>query len=217
MLPLLAFVVLVRSLTNATEALALTDAIPLLWVLAYGAWRRRIEPVSLTAAGVFAVAILLTIDSGGSSLPLELHRAVFPGLAGMACLVSLAVGRPLLAKLAHARPGATAETRRELDTPGARGPLTTLTAIVATTLLADAAAQVILAFTVSTSAFGVVARVASYVIIAVGLVTCALYLRRVRARLQDQAEPEPPPHEPKPPPDGPPIPAQARKRVSSRG
>jgi len=71
--------------------LAITDAIPLVWVLAYGARRRRIEPIGVTAAGVFAVALPLTIASGGSSLLLELHRAVFPGLAGMACLISLAL------------------------------------------------------------------------------------------------------------------------------
>ena len=40
--------------------LAITDAIPLVWVLAYGARRRRIEPIGVTAAGVFAVALPLT-------------------------------------------------------------------------------------------------------------------------------------------------------------
>jgi hypothetical protein len=193
LLPLLAFVVMVQSLGNATEALAITDAVPLLWVIAYGAWRRRIEPIGLTATGVFAVALLLTIASGGSSLPLELHRAVFPGLAGTACLISLAARRPLLSKLAQARTGATVETRPDLDSPGARRSLTTLTAVIGITLFADAAAQVILAFAVSTSTFGVVARVASYLIIATGLAACALYVRRVRARLQDRAESQPPP------------------------
>jgi hypothetical protein len=217
LLPLIAFVVLVGSLATATEALAITDAIPLLWVLAYGARRRRIEPIGLTSAGVFAVALLLTIASGGSSLPLELHRAVFPGLAGMACLISLALRRPLLSKLAGARPGATAETRPEPDTPGARRSLTTLTAIIGLTLLADAAAQIILAFTISTATFGVVARIASWVIIATGLAACALYLRRLRAGLQDHAESQPPPPEPQPRPAIPALPVRARKRTSPRG
>jgi hypothetical protein len=216
LLPLLAFVVLVGSLANAAEALAIADAIPLLWVLAYGAWRRRIEPIGATAAGVFAVALLLTIASGGSPLPLELHRAVFPGLVGIACLISLAARRPLLSKFAQARPGATVETPSKPDTPGARRSLTTLTAIIGITLVADASAQVILALTVTTSTFGVVARIASYVIIATGLAVCALYLRRVRARLHDQPDSQPPPPEPKPPPDGRAVPARARKRVSSR-
>jgi hypothetical protein len=217
LLPVIAFVVLVGLLANATEALAITDAIPLLWVLGYGVRRRRIEPIGLTAAGLFAVALLLTIASGGSSLPLELHRAVFPGLAGIACLISLALSRPLLVKLASARPGATLETRPEPDTPGAHRSLTTLTAIIGLTLVSDAAAQIILAFTISTAAFGVIARIASWVIVAAGLAACALYLRRdLRAGPQDQAESQPPPPEPKPRPDTPAPPARAHTRISPR-
>jgi hypothetical protein len=227
LVPLLAFVVLVRSVATATEALAITDAIPLLWVLVYGARRRRVEPIGLAAAGVFAGALLLTIASGGSSLPLELHRAVFPGLVGMACLISLALRRPLLSKLAEARREATIETRPEPNIAGARRSLTTLTAIIGLTFLTDAAAQIILAFTVSTATFGVVARIASWVIVATGLAACALYLRRVRAGRHDHAESQPPPPEPKARPDRPAAlisgrPAATRaarnaRRASSRG
>lgn len=202
LLPLVAFVVLVQSLGDATEALAITDAIPLLWVLVYGVWRRRIEPVGLTAFGVFAVAVLLTIALGGSSLPLELHRAVFPGAVGLACLVSRAARRPLLAiastKLAQGRAEGAAQTRSEAETPGAHRALAALTAIIGVTCVADAAAQIILAFTVSTSTFGELARVASYVIIGAGLAVCALYLRRFRASLEDGANYEPSRAHPRP-------------------
>ncbi len=178
LLPLIAFAVLLQTLGNATEALAITDAIPLLWVLADGMWRRRIEPVGATAAAVFAIALLLTIALGGSSLPLELHLAVFPGAAGLACLISVAARRPLLSiastKLAQARPEATAAAQPSLDTPAAHRPLTTLTAIIGVTLVADAAAQIVLALTVSTSTFGVVARIASWVIVGTGLAVCVL-------------------------------------------
>ena len=195
LLPVIAFVVLVQSLGNATEALAITDAIPMLWVLAYAIWRRRIEPIGATAVAVFAIALLLTIALGGSSRPLELHRAVFPGAVGLACLISLAARRPLLSiastKLAHARPEAAPETRPKLDTPGAHRVLTVLTAIIGVTLIADAAAQIALALTVSTSTFGVVARVASWVIIGTGLLVCVLYLRWTRARPPHDRTPTP--------------------------
>ena len=88
-IPLIAFVVLVRALGNATGALAITDGIPLLWVLVIGVWRRRIEPFGLAAAAVFAIALLVSIATGGKALPLELRRSVFPGAVGIACLVSL--------------------------------------------------------------------------------------------------------------------------------
>jgi hypothetical protein len=198
LLPLLAFVLLVARLASPTEALAIAEAIPLLWVIAYGAWRRRIEPVGVTAAALFAIGLLVTIAFGGSPLPLELHRAVFPGAAGMACLISLAARRPLLSKFAQAGHDATAETRPEPDPAGVHRLVTTLTAIIGVMFVADAAAQIILALTVSATTFGVVARVASWVIIATGLAVCALDVHRIRARLQDRTESHPPPPAPHP-------------------
>jgi hypothetical protein len=106
---------------------------------------------------------------------------VFPGLLGFACLGSIAAGSPLLAVLA-AR--ADRPHGRDLESPGARRALATVTAIIGVTCVADAAAQVVLALTVSTETFGLVARVASYAIIGSGLGVCGLYVRSIRARLR---------------------------------
>ena len=188
LVPLIAFVVILQTLGNATEALAIAEAIPMLWVLAYAIWRRRIEPVGATAVAGFGIALLVTIALGGSALPLELHRAVFPGAVGLACLISLAARRPLLSvassKLEHARPEPAPATRPRLDTPGSHQVLAVLTAIIGVTLLADAATQVALALTVSTSTFGVVARLASWVIVGAGLAVCVLYLRWTHTHTQ---------------------------------
>jgi len=186
-LPLLVFFALLGALGNATGALAITDGIPLVWLLAYGIWRRKIEPIGLIALAVFAVALVLSIAFGGSSLPLELRRAVFPGTVGLACLVSLAVHRPLLViAVARARRARGEETggRTNLDSPGARRSLTMLTAIIGITGVADALAQVVLALTLSTAHFVVAARIASYAIIGSGLAVGILYVRSVRARLE---------------------------------
>jgi hypothetical protein len=184
-LPLIAFLVLQRVLGNATGALAITDAIPMLGLVAFGIWHRRVEPLVLIAAAVLSLALVLTAASG-SSLPLELRRSVFPGAVGLAFLISLAVRRPLLviasAKLGDALAQQTAQARPNLDWPGPEKALTTLTAIVAVTALADAAAQIVFALTVSTATFAEVARVASYAIIGSGLAVGALYLRFARAR-----------------------------------
>ncbi|MBV9006056.1 MAG: hypothetical protein JO181_15450 [Solirubrobacterales bacterium] len=48
--PLIGFIALLHALGNATEALAVTSSIPMLWVLAYALWRRRIEPAGATAS-----------------------------------------------------------------------------------------------------------------------------------------------------------------------
>jgi hypothetical protein len=186
-LPLLVFFALLAALGNATGALAITDGIPLVWLLAYGIWRRKIEPIGLIALAVFALALVLSIAFGGSALPLELRRAVFPGTVGLACLVSLAVHRPLLviaAERARRARGHETDGRTNLDSPGARRSLATLTAIIGVTGVADAAAQVILALTLSTTHFVVVARIASYVIIGGGVSVGFLYVRHVRSRFQ---------------------------------
>lgn len=188
LIPLIAFVVLEQVLGNPTGALAITDGLPLLWVLAYGIWRHRVEPIGLMAAAVFAIALVLTIALGGTSLPLELRRSVFPGAVGIACLVSLALGRPLLStaavRLARAHPERTRGARPDLDTPGARRAMAALTAIIGVTGVIDAAAQIFLALTLSTSHFGVYARFASYAIIGSGLAVGTVYTRHVRARLR---------------------------------
>jgi hypothetical protein len=156
---------------------------------------------------------------GGSPRPLELHRAVFPGAVGLACLISLAVGRPLLLiaaiKRREHRPQTATQTT--LDTPGAHHALRVVTALIGITLTADAVAQVALALTVSTSTFGVVAHIASWAIIGTGLTVGVVYVRRIRVRIQDPTETQPPPPEPKPQPDRPAVSARARKRVSPGG
>jgi hypothetical protein len=178
-LPLIAFFALLRVLGNATGALAITDAIPLLWVVAYGIWRHRLEPIGLVGLAVFGLALVLTIAFGGSPLPLELRRSWFPGTVGLVCLISLAVRRPLLYEaanqLAAAQPDWAAEGRPGLDSPGSRRSLATLTAIIGVTGIADAVAQIVLALTVSTATFVVVARIASWTIIGTGLAVGAMY------------------------------------------
>ncbi len=196
LVPVIAFVVLHQALGNATKALAITEAIPSLWVLAYAVSRRRIEPVGVIAFAGFGIALLVTIASGGSALPLELHRALFSGAVGLACLISLAARRPLLS-IAKAKLEAPPATRPKPDTPDGHHALAVLTAIIGVMFLTNAAAQIILAFTVSTSTFGVVAHVATWAIIGTGLAVCALYLRRMQTHLQHSHTPLPPP-EPEP-------------------
>jgi hypothetical protein len=221
--PVIAFLAFLRTLGNATEALAITEAIPVLWVVAYAVWRRRIEPLGATAIAGFGIALLLTIALGGSSLPLELHRALFPGAVGLACLISLAARRPLLeiakSKLAKERPEATVEDRSHLDASDAHHGLAVLTAVIGVTMSADAAAQITLALAVSPATFGVAAHIAAWVIIGVGVAVCVLYLRWTPRRHRDRMRPPGP--ESTPGPHSPPtelreMPTSNRSATSSR-
>lgn len=193
-LPLIAFLLVRQAIGNATGALAVSEAIPTMWLLAVVVWRRRIDLIALFSVGVFAVALGLTILFGGSSLPLELRRSVFPGVVGLACLASIAIHRPLLAtawaKRAQSSQLAAAEPPK-LDTPGARRAIIFLTAIIGVTFLGDAASQIVLALTVSTSTFAEVARFASWSIFATGLTVCVLYIRHARSTIRSGRHLEP--------------------------
>ncbi len=187
-LPLAAYFVLQSALGNATGALAITDGIPLLWLVAVGILHRRLDRLALVAAAVFGLALVLSIAFGGSALPLELRRSVFPGVVGLACLVSLGLRQPLLLVLAKRapRPDPPPGTVDVLNRPGSREVLTVLTAIAGVAGVADAIAQVVLALTLSTSTFVVAARVASYVIIGGGVLVAAVYVRWKRAGLTNR-------------------------------
>jgi len=187
-IPVATYVVLSDTLHNALAALAITEAIPVAWVLAIGLRKRRLDPIALIAAIVLLVAVLVSVAVGGSVLPLKLRRAVVTGSLGIACLGSLLVGRPLLPAamdwLARVWPR-TERLTRVLGGRASRRQTIVLTAIIGVTLLADATAQVTLALSVSTAAFLGASRLARMAIFTVGLGACALYLRWVAAPATD--------------------------------
>jgi hypothetical protein len=120
------------------------------------------------------------------------HRVL--STVGLVCLISLAVRRPPLYEaanqLAAAHPDWAAEGRPGLDSPGSRRSLATLTEIIGVTGIADAVAQIVLALTVSTATFVVVARIASWTIIGTGVAVGALYVRSSRRRLRPTGDRE---------------------------
>lgn len=148
-------------------ALAIGGAVPAAWtVLRLAGWR-RVDPVALVGTVAFAAAAVVSVLTGGSSLPLKLHDAVVTGALGLACLVSVAIRWPLLRLLG-----------RRLGTPHA---LAAGTAIAGVTLVVHAAAHTLVALTLPTSSYVVVSRVVGLPIYAVGAVTLVWYLRRQAA------------------------------------
>jgi hypothetical protein len=180
LVPVATYVILSRALHSDLAALAIAEAIPVAWMLAIGLPRRRVHPLALVWALVLAVAVLVSIASGGSVLPLKLRRAVITGSLGLSFLGSVLVRRPLLPlamdRLARAWPR-TERLTRLLGGQTAPRRAIVLTAIVGVTLLADATAQVTLALTVSTAVFLAASRLARVAVFALGLGGCASYLR----------------------------------------
>ena len=150
-------------------------------MLVVGFSERRVDPIAVVAAVVLAMAVVVSLASGGSALPLKLRRAVVSGTLGIACPASVLVRRPLLSSLADLL--TEVWPRSERLTRPLRGPLARrkaliATAIVGVTALVDAAAQVALALIVSTTTFVAVTGLTRSAVFAIGLEVCGLYLRR---------------------------------------
>jgi hypothetical protein len=183
--PVAAYLILTAAFHSSLTALAVTEAIPVVWVLAIGLRRHRVDPMALTLAVVLAVAVVVSLAAGGTVLPLKLRRAVITGSLGIACLASVAARRPLLPAAVDwlVRVWPRAERLARVLGVGAirRAPIA-LTLIIGLTLLADATAQVALSLSVSTAAFLGTSRLARIAIFAAGIAACALYVRHAAAR-----------------------------------
>jgi hypothetical protein len=93
--PALAYTWIRPQVASSTVALLVAMAIPAGWTIAVFAWRRRPAPLGLVSMAVTGVAVAVTYLAGGSPLVLELQDPAQTGAIGLACLVSVVMGRPL--------------------------------------------------------------------------------------------------------------------------
>lgn len=111
-------------------------------MLARLAATRRVAWIALISAIVFVITVLVSLLSGGSALPIKLHSPVITGAAGLACVISVLVGRPLPAILARLPAFSDPDRRRRIERaasdPGRRRRMTAMTAMIGITLLLDA-------------------------------------------------------------------------------
>jgi hypothetical protein len=202
-LPLVAYLALKQIAGNDTVALAVAEAIPCVWIVAMMARTKQFQPIAMVPLTVFGIALLITLLSGGSTLPLKLRRGFLTGGIGIGCLVSLAIRRPLLEVLlpffVRLRRIPERHARLLIDTDVGRRLLIAITALIGIICTVDATLQVVLAFTVSTSTFLVASKLARYPLLAIGLFVGWSYARRsglvaeLKSAQQSMSTPEPPP------------------------
>jgi hypothetical protein len=187
LLPLVAYLLIRAVIGSATGALAITTAIPAIWLLGDWIIRRRLDPVGVivlvTAIGALAVFAM----TGGDPLALKLRRGAVTGPIGIVALASIALGRPLLLlvaeNVARLNPDRRADLEARMADPSRRRFVTILTAIVGVTFTIDGVSQIALAIVVPTGSFvadSTVARVADY---GIGLIIAAWYIRHQRDRI----------------------------------
>jgi hypothetical protein len=163
-------------------ALAAAAGIPIAWTLARFARRRTVDPVGVFVAVGYGLAVLVSILTDGNPLALELHEPALTGLLGLACLLSLAVRRPLhgvlLTLLAHRNP-----SLRPHD-PARHRFSTVVTAVIGGTLLIHAAALITLALTISLNSYLLLRHPVGLPILGLGGATLVWYRNRRRRHEQ---------------------------------
>jgi hypothetical protein len=163
------------------------------------AWRRQIEWIGVLVVAIFVIVLVVTVLSGGSSLPLKLRNAGFAGILRLACVISVLVRQPLPILLLRLRARRDPELADGLERMSHNSPLlrslTVITALVGITFLVSAAVQTILALTLSTAAFVGTTQVVRWIIYGAGAVPIVWYVRRHpfrRAPEPDGDRPGPP-------------------------
>jgi hypothetical protein len=191
--PMVAYLI-IREVSGSTiGALAVTDAVPSLWLLGVGIAHRRVDPIAALSATTVMLALAAYALTGGDPLAIKLRRGAVTGTLGVAGLASIALGRPLLllvaehvAKLNRDRP----ELAARLAEPARRRALTILTAIVAGTFAIDGLSQIILALTVPTANFVADSTAARIVVIGTGAILAIQFIRNQKQRL-NRGQPPP--------------------------
>jgi hypothetical protein len=155
--PVLTYVVVRPRVESTAVALAITFAVPVAWAALSASWHRRLDLDGTLTIGAYGLGLVVTILSGGSALPLKLHSAAETGALGVACLVSVALRRPLLLLglriLARRRGRRRGAWRKVFAEPVLCRTFSLVTVLVGVGLLIEATSQAALALVLPTVVF----------------------------------------------------------------
>ena len=155
--PFVTYLIVRPQVESNAMALAITFAVPVAWAGFSALWHWRLDLDGSLTIGAYGLALVVTVLSGGSALPLELRAGAETGAIGLACLVSVVLRQPLL--LLGLRLLARRNGRRSGRWPGASAPprmrhtFSVLTVLVGVGFLIEAASQVALALVLPTLVF----------------------------------------------------------------
>jgi len=191
--PLVAYHLIRPHTGSSAMALALVGAIPVVWTLAVLVVRRKLSALGVVGVALFAVGVLISWISGGSTLALELQDPVIFGLFGIACLVSIAVGHPLHQVILRAMGRNNSRYTEVADRAAASGTSMVSTLIIGLAFLSHAVAVAVLAFTQSTSTFLALQNPVGLPFLGLGVAGLFIYGSRQQARQRAAAATSPAP------------------------
>lgn len=172
LLPLILYLLLRSHVSTDTAALAISGAVPALWVIMQMLRTRRIDWIGFFGIAGFGVAYLISLLLGGGSLPLKLYHPVIACLIGTVALVSVAVQKPLALVLIRSLRKSDPE---RFNIPTVRRKFMLVTSIFGILLIIDGIVHVIMALLLSTGMFLIWSRLVTLSVL-VMLVVSVRYL-----------------------------------------
>ena len=171
------------------RALLASSIPPIVWSVVEFLRHRRLDAMSvLVLAGI--VLSLLAFVGGGGARMLQLREKMVTGVIGLACLVSAAIGRPLIYELARAGmarrgPDEADRINRLRDEPAFRRAMTMTTIVWGFGLLLDVAIGAALLFKLTIKEYMIVSPFQGYALLGVLCLWTFWYSRRANIGSED--------------------------------
>lgn len=175
--PVLAYVLVRPHVHSDITALVVGAALPAAYTAGVLLWRRRLDALGVFALACFAIGLLLVLVTGGNELAFKLREDIWTGPLGLACLISVAVRRPLFLLVLRLAARRHPELAERAGDPRTRRIATVTTGGIGAILLVHAAVMVALALTTSTTTFLALSRPLSLAIVGGGLAALVWWIR----------------------------------------
>lgn len=180
--PVVTYVLLRPHVHSDLTALIIGAAIPIVYTLVVLALRRRVDPVGVFAIVCFVFGLLLVVATGGNEFVFKVREDIWTGVVGLACLISIAVRRPLFLVALRLVARRNDQVAQRIRRPGIDRISTVTTAAVGAILLVHAGVIIVLALTTSTTTYLAISRPIGLAILGAGLAALVWWIARVRAR-----------------------------------
>jgi hypothetical protein len=175
--PVLVYVLLRPHVHSGITSLVAGAAVPISGTVVVLLWRRRLDAIGVFAVVCFAVGLLLVVATGGNELAFKLREDIWTGPLGLACLISVAVRRPLFSVVLRLAARRKAQIAMRPDDTQTRRISTVTTGVIGAILLVHALVMVALALTTSTAIFLTLKLPLNLVIVGGGLVALVWWIR----------------------------------------
>jgi len=166
--PVLVYAIVRPMVSSDALGLGIAGAVPIIYSIGLGIACRRIDLLVLLSAVSFSIACLVSLLTGGSSLPLKLQEAPITFAIGMVLLIAPMIGHPIpLARLMR-----VPSPNKNIDS--------SLGVLLGGFLVLHALLHLTLAVSLSTSSFLVLSKVIDWGTVALGIPALSIYGRRLQ-------------------------------------